>query len=483
MTAVAGEELNQTIHTFDPREFSMRFQQFVVALFTGLLLAPFLRAADVSDFLDFSRTGLPGRLYVPPEAANLSEPRPLILFLHGAGETGSNNLAQINGNIDNLLQGAKDQGAFLYAPQATTRTWADPTRTTSVMEMIDEAILNQNVNPDRLYVTGLSMGGGGVWNMLNRFDDRFAAGLPIAAVTPGSDFDAGNLLGKPTWAFHARNDRTVSPQASRSVVDRILSAASGAPLNYPTPAEQFSTLRYSNEPVGLDYTEWPQGGHGIWGPVYDLPEVYDWMFSHTLSPAEPVLPAGGGQVYVNNAAPPYPIGDQGGNAIAADTGFLAVGTIDLADELVAATNAGTLAQLASAFTQFGASLPLGIGNVGGSFFGNLGAPLTASDPLLGKNIYLVVGDGADIQTSDSLFVVKSPEQFTLESPSFRADLVVNSSLGDGELLLGTHGSVIGGLLGSRPGIIAAAVNVPEPTGLVLTLVGVTSALGCMPRKR
>jgi poly(3-hydroxybutyrate) depolymerase len=153
----------------------MQTLRLAVVLSAASAFVSLAGAANVSDFINFSHPSVPGRLYVPPEAADHANPRPLILFLHGSGETGTNNILQINGNIDNLLQGAKDNGAFLYAPQATTFTWADPTRTANVMSMIDQALLDFNVDPNRLYVTGLSMGGGGVWNMLNRYDDRFAA--------------------------------------------------------------------------------------------------------------------------------------------------------------------------------------------------------------------------------------------------------------------------------------------------------------------
>jgi predicted peptidase len=82
-------------------------------------------AASVADFTNFSLVDtfgnlvLPGRLYVPPQAlSNPAQPRPLILFLHGGGEAGTDNLLQINSNIDNLLAAAKQRGAFLYAPQS-----------------------------------------------------------------------------------------------------------------------------------------------------------------------------------------------------------------------------------------------------------------------------------------------------------------------------------------------------------------------------
>jgi len=447
----------------------MRSLRFSVVLFAVLAFVSLAGAANVSDFINFSHPSVPGRLYVPSEAADPANLRPLILFMHGSGETGTNNVSQINGNIDNLLQGAKDNGAFLYAPQATTFTWGDLTRTANVMSMIDQALLDFNVDPNRLYVTGLSMGGGGAWNMLNRYDDRFAAGVPIAAVSPSGDFNPANLVGKPTWAFHARDDGTVSPVATRNVVNAVLSAASAPLINYPT--ENFSTLEYRNDIVGISHTEWRSGGHGIWGPVYNIPEMYDWMFSQTLN-FDPVAPAGGGQVIMKNVGPNYPIADQHGNAIPAGSGFAAVGTFSIPDDVISATRAYTLDLLANSFIQFGASIPIGVGPVQGAIWGNIGAALATDDPLIGKNIFLVVGDGADIRSSDSLFVFKSDELFTFES--FQAELLVNSDLTSGQMLLGSHGTVFSTQpRGFHAGIIAAAVNVPEPSpGMLLAFVGV-----------
>jgi predicted peptidase len=84
-------------------------------------------AANVNDFLDFSLRApnnsllLPGRLYVPPAASASS--RPLILSLHGSGESGTNNRGQLSVNMDNLLAEAKQRGAFLLAPQ-TNSGWS-----------------------------------------------------------------------------------------------------------------------------------------------------------------------------------------------------------------------------------------------------------------------------------------------------------------------------------------------------------------------
>src|SRR4051812_42024610 len=194
-------------------------------LFSGVVVAfilipRFAPAASVADFIDYSLRNasnqiiLPGRLYVPPEAtSDPTTPRPFILFMHGGGEDGTNNTSQINVNIDNLLAEAKRRGAFLYAPQ-TTNNWSSAALTTNVMTMVGQAESTLNVDAHRLYVTGLSNGGGGTWNIASRFPGVFAAALPIAGVTPASDFVASRLIKEPVWAFHARNDTTVSVNVS-----------------------------------------------------------------------------------------------------------------------------------------------------------------------------------------------------------------------------------------------------------------------------
>ncbi len=465
----------------------MRFFTCTCFLFFLLTLALWgteVPAASVSDFLDFSDAGLPGRLYVPPEAATSAEPRPLILFLHGAGETGTNNSAQVNGNIDNLLENAKSRGAFLYAPQATTFNWQTSSRPAQVMSKIDEALSQYNIDNERLYVTGLSMGGGGVWSMLNRFDDRFAAGVPIAAVSPAADFEGGNLVGKPTWAFHARDDNVVSSAASQQAVSDVIDAGKGASLTFPGGSDGRSTVLYTNEQIGINYTEFATGGHGIWTPVYDTPEMYDWMFSKTLMPTPTVEPAGGAQVVVLNDRGQLLIGDSSGNAIPGNSGFVAVGSFSISDEAIAETNSASLSTLQDAFTQFGSSDRFNPSPQAGLFAAYIGAPLTSEDPLPGETIYLVAGDGDDIGSSESLFIFKSDETFTnvdpLTSPSSLTPIILGRDLDSGDILLGEPGDVFYERFSDFfPGIIGASVTVPEPTTLVLVLGVVCS----VPRRR
>lgn len=254
-----------------------------VAVLCGLSLSLFSAmcssAANINDFINFSDTSLPGRLYVPPQAA--TEPRPLIVFLHGAGESGSNNTAQVNGNIDNLLAAAKARGAYLYAPQ-TSVGWNSATVIDRVMSMVERASAEQNVDELRFYATGLSMGGGGTWNIINRHGDRFAAAAPICAVLPATGYSAANLAEVPTWAFHAKNDSTVSYTTTRSVIANMLATTGEAPPTYPSRAT--ADFLFQSTTLDLRHTEYASGGHGIWGKVYNTPALYDWMFAHALVP-------------------------------------------------------------------------------------------------------------------------------------------------------------------------------------------------------
>jgi predicted peptidase len=283
-----------------------------VGLLLALVLLPRLAvAANVADFNDFSlrnasnQVVLPGRLYVPPEASNTAVPRPFILFLHGVGEDGSNNTSQINVNIDNLLAEAKRRGAYLYAPQ-TIDNWGVTTTEANILSMIQNAEATQNVDAHRLYITGLSSGGGGTWTMASRFPGVFAAALPIASVGPSNDFTGSPLLNEPIWSFHARDDPTVFVGVERSTVNKVLTAAHQTLPVYPAisstsdflisnpdlPLHQtvealiqgtgVSEFRIPGSHLDLMYYEFTTGGHSIWPTVYAWPPVYDWLFAHSI---------------------------------------------------------------------------------------------------------------------------------------------------------------------------------------------------------
>jgi predicted peptidase len=149
--------------------------------------------------------------------------------------------------------------------------------------MVDRALAELNLDQTRLYVTGLSMGGGGTWDVLNRYGARFAAGVPICAVAPGADFNPANMLDESIWAFHARNDGTVNVNTTRNIVNRILAADGEAPWTFPTSAD-VTEPEFSSPTIDLKYTDYRLGGHSIWGRVYSTPAMYEWMFARTSVP-------------------------------------------------------------------------------------------------------------------------------------------------------------------------------------------------------
>lgn len=270
----------------------MRFIVWTVllTLTATSLIVEFTRAAAESDFEVYNLVDelnvlrLRGRLHVPASyASDPTTTRPLIIFLHGSGESGTNNLSQINGNIDNLLAAAKAHDAFLYAPQ-TNSGWEQSVLLGRAMTMIDRAITERSVDPNRIYVTGLSMGGGGAWNFLHQFPNRVAATVPICGIYPSFGFMPSTIVNEPVWAFHGRGDSVVSVDVTRNVVDSLLTEA-GLPLPiYPPKTNVFAPhATFEFPPLDLRYTDM-RGNHGIWPEVYAMPQLYEWMFAHGVVP-------------------------------------------------------------------------------------------------------------------------------------------------------------------------------------------------------
>jgi len=277
-----------------------------------------LWAVPVTDFIDFSLRNasnqviLPGRLYVPPEAAaDPASPRPIIINLHVGGANGTDNLAQLTHIAGQTLVEAKDRGAFLYAPQATS-TWSTKIITDEVMTMLDRAINTFNADPNRVYIIGFSQGSQGTWNMLSRYDGRFAAGIPISSGVVQPDFVPARLIDTPIIALHARDDPDALVSNTRNVLNSILNAAHDPLPAYPAASDPTTfiisnaTLPFhielrdlihqvqntndflvSDPRLDLIYYEPQLGGHtGMLGALED-PILYEWMFAHTTAIPEP----------------------------------------------------------------------------------------------------------------------------------------------------------------------------------------------------
>jgi predicted peptidase len=210
------------------------------------------------------------RLLVPPPLAAGAKP-PLVLFLHGAGERGDDNAAQLRHGAREFQRRQGKHPCLVLVPQCPAgKKWvevdwggaggagtfpAEPSEPLRlVIEVMDGLIAAGRVNPDRLYVTGLSMGGYGTWYAAGMPGSRFAAAAPICG--GGDPTWAKRYLGLPLWAFHGDDDRAVPVGRSREMIAAIR-AAGGKPK----------------------YTEYPAVGHDSWTRTYADDAFHDWLFA------------------------------------------------------------------------------------------------------------------------------------------------------------------------------------------------------------
>jgi predicted peptidase len=218
------------------------------------------------------KDSLPYRLLKPvnPTAA---ERFPLVIFLHGSGERGSDNEAQLR-HISDLALDPKYRGkypCYILAPQCPkNELWAEHNKNGTVkavstrsmglvMELVDKLCKEFPIDTDRIYITGLSMGGYGVWDLMARYPDRFAAAIPVCG--GGDENTAQKIKHIPVWAFHGAKDKIVSPRNSRTMI-KALQDAGGTP----------------------GYTEYPDIEHDSWVQAYREPHLLPWLFEQKLGP-------------------------------------------------------------------------------------------------------------------------------------------------------------------------------------------------------
>jgi predicted peptidase len=187
-------------------------------------------------------------LYLPPKYDKGDEKWPLVVFLHGAGETG-NDLKMVKKHGPPKLVEQKEFPCIVVSPQAPTRGW----NVEALNGLIDDVIAKYRVDKDRVYLTGLSMGGYGTWALAAAYPDKFAAVVPICG--GGNLAMATKLKNLPIWVFHGAKDNTVPLSASQSMVDAVKKAG-GDPK----------------------FTVYPEAGHDSWTKAYDDPELWTWLF-------------------------------------------------------------------------------------------------------------------------------------------------------------------------------------------------------------
>lgn len=257
---------------------------FYSVLFVSLLIPLFFIPAGLSaqadleelfearEFISEEGDTLRYRLLLP-EQFEEGETYPLVLFLHGMGERGDDNKAQLKWGVSAFAKAdfREDHPAIIVVPQApdddywanlnwreeNTELMEEPTKPLQLAyKLVNKTTEKLPVDENRLYVTGLSMGGFGTWDLITRYPDTFAAALPVCG---GGDPAKAHLLTElPIWNFHGAKDEIVPPDLSRRMIDAIREAG-GLP----------------------GYTEYPDVDHFSWIPAYGDRYVLDWLFKQT----------------------------------------------------------------------------------------------------------------------------------------------------------------------------------------------------------
>jgi len=238
--------------------------------FLALLALPLAGADDKVDGFDARiyknnrREQMPYRLFIP-SGYDKSKKYPVVIWLHGAGGAGNDNLLNISGDQvpgTRLWTKPENQSrhpAFVLVPQSTGG-WAS----SSVTQLSDEErlvieILNKiksefSIDGKRIYLAGQSNGGFGTWDMISKRPELFAAAIPLCG--GGNPNLASNLVFMPIWAFHGDQDMTIPVAESRNMIAAIKKLG-GNPR----------------------YTEFKGIDHDIWVPAFKEPGLVEWLFA------------------------------------------------------------------------------------------------------------------------------------------------------------------------------------------------------------
>jgi predicted peptidase len=208
--------------------------------------------------------------FLIPENSSADQQYPLVVFLHGGGELGSDNFSQLTNFPRSLISGQNklDYPTFVIAPQCpTTDSWSsfpdypnsrsseNPTKASQlVIELVESLLTEYNIDASRIYITGMSLGGEGTFDIVSRRPDLFAAAVPICGI---ADVErASSVKDVPFWIFHGAKDDINLVTYSQAMVEALL-AVGASPK----------------------YTEYANAGHSVWSQAYGEPELFPWLFS------------------------------------------------------------------------------------------------------------------------------------------------------------------------------------------------------------
>ncbi len=193
-------------------------------------------------------------LYTPDGYLNSQEDYPLIVFLHGAGERGDDlSKVAVHGPLQYIKEGNKID-AVILAPQCPEGVYWQPHE---VAALVKNVIKENRIDKSRVYLTGLSMGGYGVWATGGEYPELFAALAPVCGAIYRPIYrNISHIKDMPIWVFHGALDDVVLPENSNKMV---------------------KTLKEAGNDV--KYTLYPYANHNSWTETYNNPELYTWMLA------------------------------------------------------------------------------------------------------------------------------------------------------------------------------------------------------------
>jgi predicted peptidase len=210
-----------------------------------------------------SRSGYDYLLHLPVGYSDFGGKRPLLIYLHGAGETGKDVRKLKQHDLVHYAKGKipiKDFPFIVISPMTPRHGWQPK----QVIQLLDEILTDEgkrwNIDRSRIYLTGMSMGGFGTFRTACEFPERFSAIVPVAG--GGEPEKAEQLKNVPTWAFHGNADDVVPYESSSKMI------------------EAMQTLQCKEAKL----TTLEGAGHGIMSNVYSRPEVYQWLLKKKEHP-------------------------------------------------------------------------------------------------------------------------------------------------------------------------------------------------------
>ncbi len=176
---------------------------------------------------------------------------PILLFLHGGGESGDTLGALKKNGPPKLIVEGKQFPFLILAPQNPhQKKWWN---TRAVNQLLDSVVANNRVDKNRIYLTGLSRGGGAAWEMAVQYPEKFAALAVVCGMTP-LPYAAWIDKNMPIWVFHGEQDESIPISESETMVERL------------------KTMGYD-----VQFTRYPGVGHDSWVKAYANEELYEWL--------------------------------------------------------------------------------------------------------------------------------------------------------------------------------------------------------------